>query len=457
MLNAVENSINTKVIEEKWPEVKNLLMSEWGMLEPGINAFIERAIKIVSYKDGVITLAFEDNRYKQTFERDYQISFEAAYSEALKTKISLNLVISSGKENIIKDLEYDTQVNDNINSEYTFENFIKGPSNEHAYAASVCVSENPGKEYNPLFIYGGTGLGKTHLLYAIANKIQKDMPKYKIIYVDGNDFVNEYVNSMRNHNEEEFKKKFYNTDVLLVDDIQYISGKPGTMDEFFNTFNMLYKKKKQIVIASDMPPKELDLNERLISRFVQGLSYGIESPNYETRYAILLKKQEREFEKIDHSVLDFIAFNITNNVRELENAYNKVIFTQKLTHKKLTSESEELQDILRDLCLENNAQKIDFNYLSAAICQYYNISKEELFSKSKKAPFVNARHILIYLLSTYTDLSQREIASKVGNFDRTKISYSIKTVSDRIKIGDEETQKVIKYINNLVVNIEKVE
>jgi chromosomal replication initiator protein len=454
MLNAVENSINTKVIEERWPQVKNLLMSDWGMLEPGINAFIERSAKIISFKDNVLTLSFDDIRYKDMFEKDYMIAFEASYSQVLQTKITLNLIISTEKENILKDIDGNITSDDNINSEYTFENFIKGPSNEHAYAAAVCVSENPGKEYNPLFLYGGTGLGKTHLLYAIANKVKKDKPKYKIIYVDGNDFVTEYVNSMKSHNEEGFKNKFYNADVLLVDDIQYISGKPSTMDEFFNTFNMLYKKKKQIVIASDMPPKELDLNERLISRFVQGLSFGIEPPNYETRYAILLKKQEKEFEKIDSSVLEFIAFNVSNNVRELENAYNKVIFTQKLTHKKLTSESEELKDILRDLCLENNASKIDFNYLTSAVCQYYNISKEELFSKSKKSPFVDARHILIYLLTKHASLSQSEITKKMSTFNHSKISYSIKVVSERIKLEDEETKKVLKYVNNLISNID---
>ena len=454
MISATENSINTKVIEEKWPEVKQILMAEWGMLEPGIKAFIERPIKIVSFNDGVLVLEFKSEKFREVFENDYLISFEASYSQVLKQKITLKLIIASETEKILKDLESETQVDENINPEYRFDNFVNGPSNDHAYAAAVCISENPGKAYNPLYIYGGTGLGKTHLLYAIANKIKKEFPKYKIIYIDGNDFVSEYVSGLRNKNMSRFEEKFYNADVLLVDDIQYISNKPGIMDEFFNTFNKLYKKKKQIVITSDLPPKEFDLNERLISRFVQGLSFGIDPPEVETRLAILQNKQEKDNVKIDYKVLEFIAFNVSNNVRELENAYNKVIFTQKLTHKKLTSESEELKDILRDLCLENNASKIDFNYLTSAVCQYYNISKEELFSKSKKSPFVDARHILIYLLTKHASLSQSEITKKMSTFNHSKISYSIKVVSERIKLEDEETKKVLKYVNNLISNID---
>ena len=455
MISATENSINTRVIEEKWPEVKQLLMTEWGMLEPGINAFIERPTKIVSFNDSVIVLEFKNEKFREVFEKDYLICFEASYSQVLKKKISLKLIIASESEKFLKDLEAETQVDENINPEYTFDNFVNGPSNDHAYAAAVCISENPGKAYNPLYLYGGTGLGKTHLLYAIANKIKKEHPTYKIVYIDGNDFVSEYVSGLRNKNMSHFEEKFYNADVLLVDDIQYIANKPGIMDEFFNTFNKLYKKKKQIVITSDLPPKEFDLNERLISRFVQGLSFGIDPPEFETRYAILLNKQEKEEEKIDYAVLETIAFNVSSNVRELENAYNKVIFTQKLTKQKIDVNSEFINDILKDLCLENNQKKIDFDYLCAVVCQYYNISKEELFSKTKIHPIVDARHIFIYLLMTQTDMKQSKKKKKMGNFDHSKISYSNKVVLDRIKANDEQTKKALKYVNNLISNINK--
>lgn len=455
MISATENSINTKVIEEKWPEVKQILMAEWGMLEPGIKAFIERPIKIVSFNDCVLVLEFKSEKFREVFENDYLISFEASYSQVLKQKITLKLIIASETEKILKDLESETQVDENINPEYRFDNFVNGPSNDHAYAAAVCISENPGKAYNPLYIYGGTGLGKTHLLYAIANKIKKEFPKYKIIYIDGNDFVSEYVSGLRNKNMSRFEEKFYNADVLLVDDIQYISNKPGIMDEFFNTFNKLYKKKKQIVITSDLPPKEFDLNERLISRFVQGLSFGIDPPEVETRLAILQNKQEKDNVKIDYKVLEFIAFNVSNNVRELENAYNKVRFTQILTGNKINTESEILKDILKDLGLENNQTGVDFDYLCAAVCQYFNISKEELFSKTKTHPIVDARHIFIYLLMTETDLKQSDISKKMGNFDHSKISYSYKVVTDRIKTKDEPTEKALKHIGNLISNINK--
>ena len=456
MFTDIDKNLNVEVFRDNWPKVKEMLMFDYEMLESGIKAFIEKPAKIVSYQNDNLVLEFANDNFKELFEKDYQLAFEACYSEILGKKITTSLITSSEKDRFLSELEKNNEKENNISPDYTFDNFVNGNSNQYAYSASVCVASNPGEEYNPLFIYGGTGLGKTHLLYAIANKIKKEHPDFNIVYVDCNDFVNEFVSSLQNKKMDEFKNKFYNADVLLVDDIQQISSKPSTMEEFFNTFNKLDKKKKQIVIVSDLPPKDLDLNERLISRFVKGLTCEINSPDYETRYAILLKKQEKEFgegAKIDSSVIEFIAFNVTKNVRELEGAYKKVIFTQMLLHKKLTVEDEELKDILRDLGLENNKEKVDFDYLASIVCQYYNITKEELFSKTKSHPIVDARHIFIYLVLTHTNLKQVELSKKMGNFDHTKILYSYKKITEYLKFNDEETKKVIKYVDNIIASL----
>ncbi len=336
-----------------------------------------------------------------------------------------------------------------LNPRYTFENFVVGASNKFAHAVSLSVATSPGQTYNPLFLYGGVGLGKTHLLQAIAHKVRKDNPEAKVVYLSSEVFINELIRSIQNHSTERFRKKFRQLDLLLIDDIHFLGGKESTQEEFFHTFNFLYDNHKQIVISSDRPPKDLPrMEERLISRFVWGMVADIQPPDFETRIAILRKKIEKEPVEIPQEVLEFIAEKITTNIRELEGALIRVLAYSLVEEKVVDLElaKEVLKDMLKETKVLINIEKIQ-----DMVCKYFDLSVDELKSESRFKNIVLPRQIAMYLARKLTNLSLPEISKSFGKKDHTTILHSVKKIRKLTK----EDSKIKSLIEDIEQEIKK--
>jgi chromosomal replication initiator protein len=338
----------------------------------------------------------------------------------------------------------------NLIDRYTFDTFVVGSSNHFAYAASLAVSETPAKKYNPLFIYGGVGLGKTHLMHAIGNYIHKRKPKMKILYISSEQFMNEFIYALQKKTNISFRNKYRTVDVLLIDDIQFIGGGESTQEEFFHTFCALQADNKQIVISSDKPPKEIPrLEERLRSRFEQGLICDIQPPDFETRIAILRRKSERENIQIDKEVIDFIASNIQSNIRELEGVLLKVKAISELTQQAITLEL--VKNEIKDITSMNN-KKITVDSIKTVVSNYFNIGIEDLSSKQRTKLVAYPRQVAMYLTRTLTDHSTKQIGAEFGNRDHTTVLYACEKIKDdtaKNHILKNDIEKIIKEIRNM--------
>lgn len=318
---------------------------------------------------------------------------------------------------------------------YTFDNFVVGNSNKYVYAAAVGVAEHPFNKINPLFIYGGVGLGKTHLLHAIGNHLQKNNPELKVLYTTIENFLNDYVASLKGNQQygtPKFREKYRNVDVLMIDDIQFISKKIGTQEEFFHTFNDLYQNNKQIIIASDRPPKEISsLEERLKSRFSMGLIQDVQSPDFETRLAILQKKAQQEHYSVDPEVITFIAEQFDSNIRELEGMLSKVCFYAPLMgHKTVTLEI--VHEALKD-SITANKQTLTSDRIVDAVCKYFSVEKDELIGKKKNKEIVEPRQIAMYLMYDMLDLPLTSIGQYFGGRDHTTVMHAREKITQLIK------------------------
>lgn len=356
-------------------------------------------------------------------------------------------------------IETNQMLNDKnkLNDKYTFESFVVGKSNQFVYAAARSVAENPGKKYNPLFIYGGVGLGKTHLLHAIGNQIKKNNKNIKILYVTSEQFTNDYIQALKADRKENankaFRDKYREVDVLMVDDIQFIANKTSTQEEFFHTFNDLYQLDKQIVISSDKHPRNMEtLEERLKSRFTGGLIQDIQKPDFETRLAILQKKVEIENYNVDSDVLNFLAEKIDTNIRELEGSLNKVVSLSSLIGKDRATMFE-AEEALKDIAF-SQSQNLTIDKIMDTVCEYYNVKRADLIGKKKNKEIVDPRQICIYLITELLDIPLMAIGNAFGGRDHTtvihardKISQNIKT--DRsLKTNIDDLVAMIKSDNN---------
>ena len=334
-----------------------------------------------------------------------------------------------------KEIEEDKNA---FNPKYTFDNFVVGKSNQFVYAAARSVAENPGKRFNPLFIYGGVGLGKTHVLHAIGNYIKKELPDLKIKYVTCEKFTNDYIDSLHGSNKDQginkFREKYRNVDVLMVDDIQFITNKNETQEEFFHTFNDLYQNNKQIIIASDRPPKEIaTLSDRLRSRFASGLIQDVQSPDFETRVAILTKKAQLERYIIDDEVINFIAEKIDTNIREMEGLLAKVYFFATLLGKKSASLEEAKEAFKEDL--DEKREDLSPDTIIDATCKYFGISKADIVGKKKSKEIVEPRMIAIYLISEMLDMPLVAIGKLFGGRDHTTIIHARDKITEQYRDG----------------------
>ena len=336
----------------------------------------------------------------------------------------------------------------NLNPKYTFDTFVIGSNNRFAHAASVAVAESPGKEYNPLFLYGGVGLGKTHLMHSVAHYILQKDPTKKVLYVTSEVFTNELIDSIRNGNNTsmtKFREKYRNIDVLLIDDVQFIIGKESTQEEFFHTFNALHSANKQIIISSDRPPKDMEtLEARLQSRFEWGLIADISSPDYETRMAILRKKEELDGYNIDDEVIRYIATNIKSNIRELEGALNKLVALSNLENREITISMAE--EVLKDIISPNSKREVTPQVILDVVAEHYGVSSNDIIGGKRNSEIVVPRQIVMYLCREITDTSYKAIGILLGNRDHSTIISGDNKVRDKLAAGDTSLKSNIDTI-----------
>ena len=319
-----------------------------------------------------------------------------------------------------------------LNRNYVFETFVVGKSNRLAHAASLAVSESPGVAYNPLFIWGGVGLGKTHLMHAIAHHVEKNIHNAKILYVSSEKFTNDLITAIKTNSTPEFRNQYRNLDVLLIDDIQFISDKEGTQEEFFHTFNSLHEAKKQVVICADRPPKEINrIEERLVSRFEWGLVTDIQQPDLETRVAILQKKAETKECNISEEVILFLAQNIPSNIRELEGALNRVMALSQLNSEPINTEN--LGVWLKDILRHNNHGQISIDYIQQLVAESFGITVEDLTSNKRPAEIATARQIGMYLAREYLGDSLQQIGYAFNRKDHTTVMHAVKKVKELMR------------------------
>lgn len=339
---------------------------------------------------------------------------------------------------------FEEQFPSNLNVKYTFDTFVIGNSNRFAYAAAQAVAAKPGIAYNPLFIYGGVGLGKTHLMHAIGNHIKKNKPDAKVLYISSEKFLNEIVTSIEKRTMENFKNKYRKIDCLIIDDIQFLEKRERTLEEFFHTFNALYEENKQIIISSDRLPKHIkNIEDRLRSRFECGLMADIQSPDLETRIAILRKKAELEGIEIPHDVITLVASSITTNIREIEGAYTKIVAYAGLMSMPITVELA--RNILDEMGATVQSKQITYEAINEATAAYFKIKPDELFTKKRTQSIANARHIAMYLCRELIDLSYPRIGEIYGGRDHSTVIHAYDKINAQRK-KDPTIEKAIIYL-----------
>lgn len=430
---------------EQWSEIQSLLKNESDISNMSYKTFLE-TLEPLKVSNNVVIIKTDNDLERNYIEKKYSKIIMIAINEVTGKSYDIKFIIPKEIDHINDLLEKDssssnynsplismTSKHNNLNPRYTFDTFVVGNNNKLAHAASLAVADSPAEVYNPLFIYGGVGLGKTHLMHSIAHYILNESPSSKVLYVSSEKFTNELINSIKVGNNEEFRKKYREIDVLLVDDIQFIVGKERTQEEFFHTFNTLYEAKKQIIISSDRPPKEIEtLEDRLRSRFEWGLIADIQAPEFETRMAILRKKAELENLDIPNEVNQYVANNITSNIRELEGAVNKIIAYSTLVHKEITVELAE--DALKDLISPKENPEVTIEYIIEIVSQHYNINPEDIISKKRPREISFPRQIVMYLSRTLTEMSLPQIGNKLGKRDHTTIIHGYEKISEEMKL-----------------------
>jgi len=430
-------------LKEKWDDILIYLKEEHEITDVSFKTWL-LPLQIYSLDGNQVNIIVPDANFLGYIKKKYSFLLKISIEEITGFKCETEFIVAdqikkeaSKTNKLIKNQNTANQVamqSANLNSKYTFESFVVGANNNLAHAASLAVAESPGEIYNPLFIYGGVGLGKTHLMHSIANFILKNNPKAKILYVTSEKFTNELIDAIRNKNNistTEFREKYRNNDVLLIDDIQFIIGKESTQEEFFHTFNTLYESKKQIIISSDKPPKEIEtLEERLRSRFEWGLTVDIQSPDYETRMAILRKKEEMEGYNIDNEVIKYIATNIKSNIRELEGALTKIVALSKLHNNKYIDVAL-AEEALKDIVTPGDKKELTPEYVIQVVADHFNLTILDIVSQKRTKDVVYPRQIVMYLCRNIMGTPLQTIGKCLGGRDHTTIIHgSDKIASD---------------------------
>lgn len=429
-----------------WPRVLDLLKNE--LTEISYNTWI-RTIEPISANSSTIELGVPTDFNKGILESRYIPLISNAVKQITSREYTIIISLpsqepSSPRVSAVDNGNGDELYNSILNPKYTFDTFVIGNGNRLAHAAAVAVAEAPAKAYNPLFLYGGVGLGKTHLMHAIGHYALTQNPASKVLYVSSEKFTNELINAIKDDRNEEFRSKYRNIDILLIDDIQFIGGKERTQEEIFHTFNALYEADKQIIISSDRPPKEITtLEERLRSRFEWGLTADIQSPDLETRIAILQKKAQLENLFIPNEVLVFIADKVVSNIRELEGALNKVIAYSSLTETEISVEL--CAEALKELLAAANTRIIDTTHIVDIVSRYFDLRPDEFKSQKRNRSISFPRQIAMYLCRDLTGMSLPKIGNEFGGRDHTTVMHAIEKIEADM-LANMETKRTVEEL-----------
>ena len=444
------------LIYEKWDEILEYMRTDLEMTTLSFNTWI-KPLKIHNIENNILKILVEMDGAVEYLEKKYKIALQAAIIEIIDQMYEIEFVTkqqAESEELPIKktaNLMNEAIERANLNPKYTFDTFVVGSNNKFAHAASLAVADKPGQIYNPLFLYGGVGLGKTHLMHSIAHSIlAKDKTK-KVLYVTSETFTVELIDAIRGINNttvNDFREKYRNIDVLLIDDVQFIIGKEGTQEEFFHTFNTLHGANKQIIISSDRPPKEIEtLEARLRSRFEWGLIADISAPDYETRMAILRRKEETDGYKLNDDVIQFIASNVKSNIRELEGALNKLIAYSNLERKNIREITVEIaEEILRDILLPNEKREVTPELIIQTVAEHFGITMADIAGNKRNNEIVIPRQIAMYLCRKMTDASLKNIGNLLGKRDHTTIINGEKKIEAELKANNASIKNNIDII-----------
>ncbi|SHK28202.1 chromosomal replication initiator protein DnaA [Hespellia stercorisuis] len=451
------------IVEEKWNEILQKMKVEYCSSTTAYNAWIA-PLTVYEVTDDTVFIFVALKPSIEHIEEKYILPFRVCVAEVTGKEYDIafvtedNAYIKEKKEFIAKKNQTNALFEQaNLNPKYTFDTFVVGSNNNFAHAASVAVAESPGEVYNPLFIYGGVGLGKTHLMHSIAHHILQNDPGKKVLYVTSETFTNELIDALKQGKKSNemamttFREKYRTNDVLLIDDIQFIIGKESTQEEFFHTFNHLHVSGKQIIISSDKPPKDIEtLEARLRTRFEWGLIADIQSPNYETRMAILRKKEELDNLQRYHipdEVMQYIANNVKSNIRELEGSLNKLIALANLENKEidipLTAEA------LKDIISPDENRVVTPELIMDVVSEHFNVPVTELKGKKRNSEIVLPRQIVMYLCRTMTDTPLKTVGIILGGKDHASVSHGVNKITNQIKT-DEALSNTINIIKKKI-------
>ena len=445
------------LLNEKWEEILQLVKTEHELSEISFKTWL-KPLQINSVSDDTVYILVPSEQMGIDYiTKKYMFPIKVAIAEIIGKEYEIEFILPEQAKNVEQKKEIPQQhsVNFNSNAEkanlnprYTFDSFVVGNNNKFAHAAALAVAESPGKMYNPLFIHGGAGLGKTHLMHSIAHFILNENPEKKVIYVTSETFTNELIDSIRNGNTTamtKFREKYRNVDVLLIDDIQFIIGKESTQEEFFHTFNDLHGNKKQIIISSDKPPKDIEtLEARLRSRFEWGLIADISSPDFETRMAILHKKEENDGYNIDNEVIKYIAMNIKSNIRELEGALNKLVALSNLEKREITVALAE--EALKDIVSPDEKKEITPELIITIVAEHFHLTADDLKSTKRNSEIVAPRQIAMYLCNEMTSVGLKKIGVEMGNRDHSTVLHGSRKIAAELKKSEsmKNTIEILK-------------
>jgi chromosomal replication initiator protein len=441
-------------LEEIW---SNSLLKIEGKVGNSVFDLWFKPIKISGIKDHTVTLEIPNRFFKEWIEDSYpnliKDSLESVVGYPVTLKYRVEEKQDTTQQKIISQLENKRIRLANkgiyLNPKYTFDNFITGNSNQFAHAAATAVAESPGKTYNPLFIYGGVGLGKTHLMHAIGNKVLNGKHDFSVLYVSSEQFTNEVVSAIRHEKMSELKEKYRNLDLLLLDDVQFIANKTATQEEFFYTFNALYEKQKQIVISCDRPPKEIsDVTDRLRSRFNMGLIADIQPPDIETKIAIIYKKAEMMGKKIPEDVIYYLASKIKSNIRELEGSLIRIAAQSSLTGEEINVETT--KKILKDI-IHDDERPITIESIQKTVCDFYNLKLTDIKARKRTKEIALPRQVAMYIGKQITDLSLNDIGKAFGGKDHATVIYACKQIEER-RGKDESFNRMIENLLQKIKN-----
>lgn len=447
-------------VMEKWNEILQMVKEEHGLTDVSFNTWI-KPLEVFAIDGNTLYILVPSEQMGLSYiNKKYYLPLKVAIGEVTGIEYDIQFILPDQaqslkfKNNDTPQLEPQTPVkgdHSNLNPNYTFDTFVVGNNNRFAHSASLAVAESPGEAYNPLYIYGGPGLGKTHLMHSIGHFIIDQNPDTKVLYVTSEEFTNEVIESIRNGNSSamtKFRDKYRTVDVLMIDDIQFIIGKESTQEEFFHTFNTLQTQGKQIILTSDKPPKEMEtLEERIRSRFEWGLMADIGTPDYETRMAILRKKAETDNFDIDDDILNYIASNISSNIRELEGALNKLLAFHNLEHTHITMDIAERE--LSNIITPDKPREITAQLIIEVVSEHFHISVDQMISKTRSSEIARPRQIAMYLCKIMTSDSLDVIGQLLGGRDHSTIIHGIKKVTKDYE-ENESTRTLIETIKKKI-------